>query len=192
MKWSSEQVADKLDRILVIDLEATCWEGNPPPGQDHEIIEVGLCVLDVASGERVEKRPILVRPEHSTVSPYCTELTTLTQAEVDTGVSFEEACRVLQDDYHSKERTWAGWGDYDRLQFQRQCAASGVGYPFGPTHLNVKNLFALAHALDHEVTLPKAMEMLNLPLEGTHHRGMDDAWNVALILSRLLMDGRGG
>ena len=40
-------MARKLDRILVVDIEATCWEGNPPPGQTSEIIEIGLCVLDV-------------------------------------------------------------------------------------------------------------------------------------------------
>ena len=40
-------MARKLDRILVVDVEATCWEGDPPPGQTSEIIEIGLCVLDV-------------------------------------------------------------------------------------------------------------------------------------------------
>ena len=25
-------MARKLDQILVIDVEATCWAGNPPPG----------------------------------------------------------------------------------------------------------------------------------------------------------------
>jgi len=29
--------------------------------------------------------------------------------------------------------------------------------------------------------------MLGLPLEGTHHRGGDDAWNIAAILSALLL-----
>jgi len=26
-------MARKLDRMLVVDVEATCWEGDPPPGQ---------------------------------------------------------------------------------------------------------------------------------------------------------------
>ena len=42
-------MARKLDQILVVDVEATCWEGDPPPGQISEIIEIGLCVLDVAT-----------------------------------------------------------------------------------------------------------------------------------------------
>ena len=184
-------MAKQLDQILVIDVEATCWESGPPPGQTHEIIEVGLCVLDVASGERLEKRSILVKPVCSTVSPFCTALTTLTQAEVDTGAPFVEACRILREDYSARRRLWASWGDYDRRQFQRQCDSFGVPYPFGATHLNVKALFAITHALPREVGLPGAAAILGLPMEGTHHRGVDDAWNIAAILSRLLMAGRG-
>ena len=67
-----------LDKILVIDLEATCWEGDPPPGQSSEIIEIGLCVLDVATGARSEPQAILVRPQRSALSDYCIQLTTLT------------------------------------------------------------------------------------------------------------------
>ncbi len=61
-----------------------------------------------------------------------------------------------------------------------------MAYPFGPTHLNVKNLFALRRRLDHEVGMDAALRTLGLPLEGTHHRGGDDAWNIAAILTHLL------
>lgn len=71
-------MAKKLDQIIVVDLEATCWEGNPPPGEEQEIIEIGVCALDIASGKRSRKRSLLIRPERSTVSHFCTQLTTLT------------------------------------------------------------------------------------------------------------------
>ena len=38
--------------------------------------------------------------------------------------------------------------------------------------------------------MARALEMLALPLEGTHHRGADDAWNIAGILARLLLGSR--
>jgi inhibitor of KinA sporulation pathway (predicted exonuclease) len=179
-------MAKKLDQILVIDLEATCWEGEPPEGQDNEIIEIGLCVLDVATGQRLENPSILVRPVHSTVSDYCTELTTLTQLQVEKGISLGAACQMLETQYHSKERLWASYGDYDRWQFQNQCAALGLDYPFGHGHLNVKTLLAVAHSLPRELPLDEAMAHLGYPLEGTHHRGGDDAWNIARILGQLL------
>lgn len=179
-------MARKLDQIVVIDVESTCWEGAPPPGQESEIIEIGVGTIDVATGERLARDDLLVRPEASSVSAFCTELTTLTQQQVDGGISFAEACDVLQGTYRTKDRLWASYGDYDRRQFERQCQARGVAYPFGPGHLNVKTLFAIIHALPREVGMDAALERLGLPLDGTHHRAGDDAWNIALILASLI------
>jgi inhibitor of KinA sporulation pathway (predicted exonuclease) len=47
----------------------------------------------------------LVKPERSTVSEFCTELTTLTQEQVDQGMSFAEACERLQKRYLSNQGT---------------------------------------------------------------------------------------
>ena len=183
-------MAGRLDQIVVVDLESTSWGGPPPEGQVGEVIEVGICMLDVATGERGERECILVKPTRSAVGEYCTKLTTLTQEQVDQGVTFEKACSVLKKKYNSKDRVWASYGDYDRRQFERQCSAEGIGYPFGPTHINVKNLFAVTYGLPHEVGMTQALEHLGLPLEGTHHRGVDDAANIAAILSRLLLGAR--
>lgn len=179
-------MAKKLDQILIIDVESTCWEGPPPPEEESEIIEIGVCLLEVATGERLGVESILVKPERSRVSPFCTGLTTLTQSQVEGGVSFQEACSRLKRHYLGQERTWASYGDYDRRQFERQCRARQVGYPLGATHLNVKNLFALKHKLSREVGMAEALTQLNLPLVGTHHRGADDAWNIAQILASML------
>ncbi len=174
----------------MIDVESTCWKGDPPPGQDREIIEIGLCVLDVATCERLERRSLLVQPLHSTVSEYCTTLTTLTQEEVAQGLPFPEACRLLRQEYQANERVWASYGDYDRKMFRRQCQAHGVDYPFGDRHLNVKSLFALVYNLPHEVGLDEALKYLGFPQEGTHHRGDADAWNIARILGHILLSAR--
>ncbi len=183
-------MAKRLDQVIVIDIESTCWEGDPSPGQESDIIEIGLCILDVATAARVESRSILVIPERSKVSEYCTRLTTLTQEQVETGVTFAEACAILKREFMTKERWWASYGDYDRRQFERQCQALNVGYPFGPGHINVKSLFAIVFALPHEVGLDEALSLMQLPLEGTHHRGVDDAWNIGNVLSRLVAQFR--
>lgn len=180
----------KLDMILVVDVEATCWKEGPPRGEESEIIEIGLCTLDVMSGERVDRESILIRPQRSRVSAFCTELTTLTQEQVDQGITFPEACAILENRFLSRMRVWASFGDYDRLQFERQCRVETVPYPFGRGHVNVKTLLALIHALPREVGLTGALELLDLPLEGTHHRGGDDAWNIAAVLSQLLLQSR--
>jgi inhibitor of KinA sporulation pathway (predicted exonuclease) len=179
-------MAKQLDKILVVDIESTCWEGDPRPGQSSEIIEVGVCLLEVRTWARSEKESLLVKPTTSTVSAFCTRLTTLTREQVETGVPFLDACNWLKKKFLGHRRCWASWGDYDRRMFESQCQERGVPYPFGPTHLNVKNLFALKQGLPRELGMPQALEHLGLPLEGTHHRGHDDAWNIAAILGELL------
>lgn len=180
-------MAQKLDKILVVDIEATCWEGTKPEGMENDIIEIGACLLDIATGEISDVAGIMVKPERSMVSPFCTQLTTITQEQVDReGISFREACKILRDKYQSQTRAWASFGAYDLKQFQRQGQALNVGYPFGPSHINVKTLFALKKKLNHEEGMAGALEILGIPLEGTHHRGVDDAKNIAKILRWIL------
>jgi inhibitor of KinA sporulation pathway (predicted exonuclease) len=181
----------ELDTLLVIDIEATCWESAPPSGQESDIIEIGLAILDTRTLEVAGQRSVLVRPERSTVSPFCTKLTSLTQEDVDGGVSIAEACRILKEEYDSEARAWASYGDYDRLMFERTCSERDLEYPFGPTHLNVKVLLSLALGLGHTVDLPEALQLLGRSFEGTHHRGVDDAWNIAQVLAGILRLARG-
>ncbi len=180
----------KLDQIIVVDIESTCWQDVPPAGEETDIIEIGICTVDITSGQRLEKDSILVKPERSNVSEFCTQLTTLTQAQVEQGIPFGVACSILKKKYLSKERVWASYGDYDRRQFEKQCQSLNISYPFGTRHLNIKTLFAIIYALPQEVGMDQALTLLNLPLEGTHHRGGDDAWNIAGILSEVLLQRR--
>ncbi|MFB8031796.1 exonuclease domain-containing protein [Streptomyces sp. NPDC056004] len=186
---------DAPDLLNVIDIEATCWDGQPPPGAVSEIIEIGLTVVDLRAADgvspartgsrargRLARHRILVRPARSTVSAFCTELTGLTQAEVNTGVSFAEACRLLASEHRSGTRPWASWGDYDRNQFTRQCRATGTRYPFGHRHTNAKLPFTAAHGLRRRPGMAQALEVAGLPLEGRHHSGADDAWNIAALI----------
>jgi inhibitor of KinA sporulation pathway (predicted exonuclease) len=184
-------MAKLLDTILVIDLESTCWDGPPPSGQVSEIIEVGICTVDVPSLQRVAKRSILIKPVKSEVSEFCTKLTTLTTEHLRDADSLADAARILKKEFLSQEPLWASWGDYDRRQFERVCKELSLGYPFGISHLNVKTLFSLTFRLAAEIGLDMAYEKLGLTMEGTHHRGVDDAWNIAGILCLLLKRGRG-
>ncbi|MFE5513899.1 exonuclease domain-containing protein [Streptomyces sp. NPDC056529] len=171
--------------VNIVDVEATCWEGERPPGQVSEIIEIGLTVVDLDARERLSRHRILVRPARSRVSAFCTELTGLTQAEVDTGLDFTAACRLLATTYEAGRRPWASWGDYDRKQFTHQCRAAGAPYPFGRRHTNAKAVFTEAYGLARRPGMAQALEVAGLPLEGRHHRGEDDAWNIAALVLRI-------
>ncbi|MGW0971332.1 exonuclease domain-containing protein [Streptomyces sp. NPDC002516] len=175
--------------LNVVDVEATCWDGTPPPGAVSEIIEIGLTVVDLDEGVRVAKHRILVRPARSAVGDFCTELTGLTQDEVERGLEFPDACRELAALHHAGRRPWASWGDYDRHQFTRQCAATATPYPFGRRHTNAKAVFTTARGLRKRPGMAQALQLAGLPLEGRHHRGEDDAWNIAALVLDLAGSG---
>ncbi len=174
-------MARDLKFINVVDVESTCWEGDTPAGENSEIIEIGITQLSVAALEVHDKKSILCLPVSSRVSKFCTELTTITQQMLDeNGIRHYEAFQILKKEYRSKDRVWASYGDYDRRMFEKH-----RDYPFGTTHLNVKNLFALTFNCKREVGMFQALEKLGLPLLGTHHRADDDSWNIAHILAAL-------
>lgn len=175
-------MAVKLDKLLIVDVEATCWEGVPPPGEVNEIIEVGLCLFDIESRTPIEKRSIPVRPVLSSISKYCIDLTGWTADKLKDAGSFSDACNTLISVYNSRRRVWASWGDYDRLQFERDCNRKQVDYPFGTTHYNLKPMFSMWKKLKRGVGLKTALKHSGLEMEGTHHEGHWDAWNVGRIL----------
>lgn len=169
--------------IIVVDLEATCWNGSIPKGQVSEIIEIGICLLDTQTGAISKNQGILIKPERSEISPFCTELTTITQGLLDTeGISFTAASEILRTEYSGYKHTWASYGQYDLNIMKMQCSFRGVEYPLSQDHINVKTLFSEVRGLRKKVGMKGALGILEIPLEGTHHRGVDDARNIAKIL----------
>jgi inhibitor of KinA sporulation pathway (predicted exonuclease) len=184
----------KTDCVIIVDIEATCWESDRvrPAGQESEIIEIGVCPLDLRTGQPLQAESILTRPERSRVSPFCERLTTLTQEMVDGGVSFAQACALLRERWQTQDRPWASYGAYDIKMFQGQCARQNIEYPFSPIHYNAKTGASEALGLHRRVGMAEALKIAGLRLEGTHHRGGDDARNIARLLAELRRRGCAG
>jgi inhibitor of KinA sporulation pathway (predicted exonuclease) len=173
----------------VVDIEATCVDTEHgevfPVGEESEIIEIGIAELDIDKGEVTRTWDYIIKPKHSKVSKFCTDLTTLTQEVVDKRVPFEHAIKEMIKT-GTKSRVWASFGEYDKKMFKKQCEARGVEYPFHEQHLNVKTLFCFKNKIHKGVGTHKAVEHLGLTFEGTPHRGIDDAKMIAKILASVL------
>lgn len=179
-------MAKKLGSIVCIDLEATCWMGTPPEGQQSEIIEIGVCEL-MQSGSILRSESIVVKPKLSLVSEFCTQLTGWTQEKLDAqGIDIKDALDILEDKYELRDRLMASWGDYDRLMILKAALFRFPAKDPIRTHLNVKNLFAMKHYLKKECPLDDAVRMAGLRFLGRHHSGVDDARNVAMLTYGLL------
>lgn len=179
-------MAIRKDKIVVVDLEMTCWEGfDAPEGQQNEIIEVGVCLLEPRAAAISAKQSILVKPTESIVSPFCTKLTSITQAMVDTGgIPFEQACSILEKEYDTRNRLWASWGAFDRQFLWQQCKRRQVRYPMSKKHSNLKRVFQ--DSWGERMGLARALKAAQLEQVGTAHRGDDDAFNTAQLLNFLL------
>lgn len=179
----------KLDKIIIVDVESTCWMGEPPTGQINEIIEVGICMVDVDNLSISDKKSYIIRPTFSKISDFCTELTGITQDMVDKGKDFSKVCNDIENRYGSKSRIWTSYGEYDKNQFKKCCRIFNVPYPFSDMHWNIKSLSSVFYGYK-QMGMDKLLEKLNIPLEGRHHSGVDDAYNTAKILVNILQKGR--
>lgn len=176
------------DRILIVDIEATCWENDRIPiGQKADIIEIGICELDMTTNKISNKQGIYIIPERSKLSKFCIELTGITpQLIKEKGIHFEEACEKIRSEYGSSSLTWAGFGDFDKEMILQQCDYFGIENPFSKNYLNIMNQFRHYNGLHKMMGLKRALKFLNMDFEGNHHSGADDAYNAAKILREIL------
>jgi len=175
------------DLVNVIDLEACCWYGDPPTGQHKEIIEIGITCVDYFTKEITESRSIIVKPEFSEISKFCTKLTTITQELIDKeGIPFKNACKILVDEYQSDKRLWFSWGDFDRIALKKESELKKTNYPFSRTHFNLKEWYAFKRGEKTSTSVSNALKELGLKFEGQCHRGVSDSFNTAKILQKLV------
>lgn len=172
---------------LVIDLEATCDDQGAVPKHEMEIIEIGAVLVDGETLQPKGEFQTFVRPvRHPTLTPFCRSLTSITQAEVDAAPGFPEALdalrRFMTEGLVGRYPLFGSWGNYDRNQFRQDAAFHQVKLPFGSDHLNIKQAFSDALGIRKRFGMAQALKRVGIPLEGTHHRGIDDARNIAKLL----------
>lgn len=173
-------------KLLIVDLEATCWKDEPSLAAESEIIEIGAVVFDPDSTTVEQQLQTFVRPvRHPLLSDFCTQLTTIRQTDIDSAPVFPMALALLVDCCLGRSPVlFSSWGDYDRNQLERDCAFHGVKYPFGKRHFNIKAHFAATKRC-RPCSLGQALAMLHMSFDGSPHRGIDDARNIARVLTKL-------
>jgi inhibitor of KinA sporulation pathway (predicted exonuclease) len=169
--------------ILVIDFEATCSADGSIPDDEREIIEIGA-VWVMPAGEVINQMQILVRPVvHPILSGFCSQLTGIRQEDVDQGVAFTDAAAALRDfSQRHRSTNWASWGKSDLRLLERDSARHSIENPlFDWMHQDLKADFAEGRGI-RQVGMKTALRLAALPLQGTHHRALADAQNLASLL----------
>lgn len=166
--------------FVVVDLEATCDRRDWPRAR-MEIIEIGAVCLD-AELAGVGEFQRFVRPvERPTLTPFCRDLTGISQAEVDGAQRYAE---VIDDfvAWHPEGRPlFCSWGGFDARLFAREDARQGLPGRL-PAHWNLARAFSGRLGLRRRFGVLGALERVGLAFDGRPHRGIDDARNVARLL----------
>lgn len=184
------------NEVLVVDIEATCWETREEQGdRPNEIIEIGCAKLNLKTGVISDVASYLVKPKFTKVSPFCTQLTGWTQEDIDQGGSILVQLLAIQQDYSLQDTDcWFSCGRYDRNKLDLYARGS-VGQLYGikreenvfvrMEHFNIKTLFGLKRR-EKARGMDGMLKAIGEKLEGRHHNGGDDAANIAKIVRWVL------
>lgn len=188
--------------FVVVDFEATCEERNTPD-YPHEIIEFPGVLVDGKSGKVVSHWRQYCRPViNPQLSEFCVALTNIAQETVDTADTFPQVLDKfnswLEEFGLGTAHTFAliTDGPFDVGRFLRlSCQQAGLEVPvWAEKWINLRKGFAnfyKASTTNHQ-KLPGLQTMLNkldMEFEGNPHSGLDDATNIARVVSRMVMDG---
>jgi len=170
-----------MNDYLVIDLEGTCCDDKSIPDKEREMTEIGAVV--VSDGKIIDEFSSLIRPvRHPILTDFCVKLTGITQKDVDNAQLFPEAWEkfIL---WASNRKMFCSWGNYDLEQMQRDCSFHKLSLHF-ESHCNMVRMFW--RRCGHR----RAMNLMGISPQGSHHRGLDDARNVSMILVAMMKNGQ--
>src|SRR4029077_2739768 len=175
------------DYYLIVDVEATCSDDGSVPRHEMEIIEIGAVMQSARTFEVESEFQSFVRPvRHPELTEFCTELTGINQGDVAGAPLFRDALPAMMEwMYAFGDSLFCFWGDYDRKQFLQDWRFQRVAYPFRSGHLNLKAEFSRVLGRKKKLGIAEAVRFLGMEFEGSHHRGLDDARNMARVVRRV-------
>ncbi|WEK53129.1 MAG: exonuclease domain-containing protein [Candidatus Cohnella colombiensis] len=173
--------------IIVYDLEMTVRRKK---GQIAEIIEIGAAKVDIVDEvpQIISSFQAFVKP---TIVPLLTADTTtftgITQEDVNGAYSLAQVIRDYVEWIGPDEYYLCAWGPDDLRQLVQESRLHHIPTDWIVNHNNLQKMISKIYKLEkhQQMGLKPALEMLEIPFSGTHHRAMDDAMNTAHILVKL-------
>ncbi|KAK6635946.1 hypothetical protein RUM44_001201 [Polyplax serrata] len=187
---------DLLPYYVIIDFEATCLHTNTP-GYRHEIIEFPAVLVNSRKQEIIDCFQMYCKPQINPIlTEFCTELTGITQEQVDSAETFDKVIVHFQK-WLSKHQLGSKHkfcvvtdGPFDMSRFlYSQCHYLSLPFPkWGTKWVNIRKAFCKFYKSE-SLGLSNMLEYLEMNFKGRLHCGLDDAKNIARILLRMIYDG---
>lgn len=166
---------------VIFDLEATCWYQWDK--SQNETIEIGAILINDQK-EIVSEFEAFIKPiRFPKLSDFCIQLTSIQQSDVDNSPYFNEVIAKFKDwfDFDDQNYVLCSWGFYDKKQFESDCKIHGLNAEWVNQHISLKHQYGKFKNLKRAIGMKNALKLEGFKLDGTHHRGIDDARNIAKI-----------
>lgn len=178
----------KFQHAMIVDLEATCCDQGTIGKEEMETIEIGAVMVNLKTLKVVDEFQIFIKPvRYPILTEFCKQLTSIKQSDVDQALPYPEAIQKFQNWMKQhKNFVFCSWGSYDRSQLEKDSTLHKLPYPIAGPHINIKMLFSETQKLKKRFGMKEALILTEIPLEGTHHRGIDDARNMVHLMPYVL------
>jgi len=189
----------KTFKHIALDLELEQPNTNPqtPDSKltEEKIIQVGYVIYEIEPEFKVLKKVSSFVDIGVPLSEFIKKLTGISDSDILTGVSIEEAFRELTMDANAFEtiRVVKQWGGGDMDCLQREVPEEK--WEFGRSACNIKHMYqvyAEANGQNRSGGLKKSMKRCGLTFEGGAHDAAIDAFNTAkfhTFLHRVMKKG---
>lgn len=125
----------KLNEVVIFDLEATCEDKSIVFDFDKETIEIGA--VKIVDNQIVGEFSTFIKPRDTSITPFCTELTTITETDLQDAPDFLTATASFE--HFIGNAKILSWGDYDRKQLIKDFERHHATIPFWlKRHVNLK------------------------------------------------------
>ena len=172
---------------IVIDLEFT-----PTPNTlrkktkfTQEIIEIGAVKLN-DNYEVIDTFDILIKPQYAAgVSPFVRNLTGITNNDLQSAPSFKKAMYAFVEWIGYEPYRIYQWSDTDKKKLiaesMYKCCYDEFSSLLDKHFIDLQRIFQRISKL-HKLSLERALNSLNIEINGELHSAVDDAYNTSQIL----------
>lgn len=176
---------------VVIDLEmCRVYDRRKDYPYKSEIIQIGAVMLNEAY-EIIDTFSMYVKPRYGKINYYILALTGISERTVKDAPDIEDALNMMIQWIGDKEVRFYSWSPTDFYQMRKEISLKCGENSDWSLFLNQANWIDYQERLgarlnsDHLLKLTDALLFAEIDTQGRLHDGFDDAYNTALLISKL-------
>ncbi|MEF9950964.1 MAG: 3'-5' exonuclease [Clostridium sp.] len=176
----------KCESIVFFDVEMNCIDKADNTLGYWEIVSIGAVKYSICSGE-INKFYRVIKPKVQCIlSDRCTNITGLTQEDIDNGIGFEVAMKEMDKWIGNGKAIFLSWGREDIRAIKTNTSLNGnkndLSNRIRKRFIDFQKEFSSYYLNSNQVvSLSKALVELGLEFEGPKHNALSDAYNLYRI-----------